>query len=95
MRHQRALGVRNVGDTLEQRAHHYANAGKPDAALRCYGAACAQQEREGRSWPRLPITAEILDRLHSTMNSAEYERNWSSGYRLGSSAHRYLPEDWS
>ena len=56
MRHQRALGIRNVGDTLEQRGHHYANAGNFGAALRCYGAASAQHEREGRSWPRLPMT---------------------------------------
>lgn len=94
MRHQRALGIRNVGDTLEQRGHHYATAGKLDAALRCYGAASAQHEREGRAWPRLPITPEVLDRLRTVMSPAEYERNWASGRRLGSSAHQYLPEEW-
>ena len=94
MRHQRALGIRNVGDTLEQRGHHYANAGKLDAALRCYGAASAQHEREGRAWPRLPITPETLERLQAAMSPAEYERNWASGRRLGSTAHRYLPEEW-
>ena len=93
MRHPQARGVRNVSDTLEQRGH-YANAGKLDAALRCYGAASAQHEREGRTWPRLPMTPEALERLRTGMSAAEYERNWASGRRLGSSAHQYLPEEW-
>jgi hypothetical protein len=92
MRHQRALGVRSIGDTLEQRGSHLTNGGQFEAALRCYGASCAQHEREGRSWPRHPMTPESLEHIRSALSPDAYERNWSSGKRLGSSSR--LPDEW-
>jgi hypothetical protein len=94
MAHQRALGVRNVGDTLEQRGNHYAIAGQFDPAVRCFGAASAQHEREGRRWPRHPGTAETVERLRSAMSAVAYERNWNSGQRLGRVEQATMPEDW-
>ncbi|MCW2526200.1 MAG: transcriptional regulator, winged helix family [Pseudonocardiales bacterium] len=94
MVHQRALGVRNVGDTLEQRGNHYAIAGHFDAAVRCFGAASAQHEREGRRWPRHPGTAETVEGLRSALTTAAYERNWNSGQRLGRVEQATMPEEW-
>jgi hypothetical protein len=94
MTHQRALGVRNVGDTLEQRGNHYAIAGQLDAAVRCFGAASAQHEREGRRWPRHPGTAETVERLRSALTADAYERNWASGQRLGRVEQARMPEEW-
>ncbi len=95
MTHQRALGVRNIGDTLEQRGSHFVNAGQFEAATRCYGGAAAQSEREGRSWPRHPGTPERLERLRAAMTPAAYQRNWESGQRLGHSQQHQALEDWS
>ena len=95
MYHQRALGVRNIGDTLEQRGTHYTNTGQYEAATRCYGGAAAESEREGRSWPRHPGTPERLQRLREGLSPAAYQRNWESGQRLGRSEQHHAPEDWS
>jgi hypothetical protein len=94
IRHQRALGMRNVGDTLEQRGTHYATAARPDVALRCYAASAAQSEREGRPWPHHPGTTATLDRLRASLSPAEYDRNWDSGTRLGRDTLDDLPEEW-
>ncbi|MBV9921303.1 MAG: winged helix-turn-helix domain-containing protein [Pseudonocardia sp.] len=94
IRHQRALGMRNVGDTLEQRGRHFATAARTDVAVRCYAASAAQSEREGRPWPHHPGSAETLDRLRASLSAAEFERNWAGGARLGRATHDELPDEW-
>jgi hypothetical protein len=95
MHHQRALGVHNVGDILEQRASHHANAARFDAALRCYAASAAQSDREGRPWPHHPGTAEMLQQLRASMNGSDYHRNWARGQRLGRDSRQDLPGEWT
>jgi hypothetical protein len=95
MHHQRALGIRNVGDSLEQRGAHFTIAGNHVAALRCYGASAALSEREGRPWPHHPGTPQRLDSLASALSARDYARNWASGQRRGHDTHDQLPDEWT
>ncbi|HEX4017928.1 MAG TPA: BTAD domain-containing putative transcriptional regulator [Frankiaceae bacterium] len=79
---QSALGMRNIGDTLEQRGAHHANGGQTGEAVRCYAASSTQHRRAGRRWPRHPGTAERLVTLREQLPDAEFDRWWSSGQRL-------------
>jgi DNA-binding SARP family transcriptional activator len=94
LRHQRALGVRNIGDSLEQRGSHFHTAARPQAALRCYAAAASMQERTGRSWPRHPGTRLRLMTIQSTLDPADYRRSWASGRRIATTDPQDWPETW-
>ena len=94
LRHQRALGMRNIGDSLEQRGSHFHTAARPHAALRCYAAAASMQERTGRSWPRHPGTSERLTAIRSTLDPADYRRSWASGRRVATTDPHDWPETW-
>jgi hypothetical protein len=83
LRHQLRLGNRDLGDTFEQRGGHYARAGRPLDAVRCYAAAHAHQQRVGRRWPRHAGTAERLAEIVDRVDTGEYERAWRAGQRLG------------
>ena len=94
LRHQRALGMRNLDDSLEQRGSHFHTAARPHAALRCYAAAASMQERTGRSWPRHPGTRERLTAIRSTLDPADYRRSWASGRRLAATDPHDWPDTW-
>ena len=91
LRSQRRLGVRDHADTLEQRAGHYLNAGRPLAAARCYGAARAMHQQLGRSWPRHEGTAKRLTDLKDRLGRAAYREALTAGERL---ADHSEPETW-
>jgi predicted ATPase len=91
MRCKTRMGVRNIGDTLESRGDHSAIAGQQVEAVRCLAASRSHSEHRGRSWPRLPRTAQNLEALRATLPAAEFQRAWESGERLDIGN---LPVDW-
>jgi hypothetical protein len=85
------MGVRNIGDLLESRGNHTANIGLQVEAVRCLAASRSHSNRGGRTWPRLPRTAQNLEALGATLPAAESQRAWASGERVDISS---LTVDW-
>jgi hypothetical protein len=94
LRVQREMGVHNVGNTLEVRGTLYLAVGQRIAAVRCFAASQAQNRREGRAWPWHPGTDELLTQLRAQLDSADFERNWASGERLGLGDPGQLIAEW-
>ncbi|WP_166442289.1 AfsR/SARP family transcriptional regulator [Nakamurella flava] len=88
------LGVRNMGETLEQRGNHLAAAGRPIDALRCFAAAATQYDRGGMSWPRHEGTATTVDVLRAAVPAEEFERTWASGARIIAAGDGVQLADW-
>ena len=93
LRCQAALGMRNIGDTLEQRGAHYFNGGQLAEAVRCYGISATQHGHAGRRWPRHPGTEERLADLRARLTPDAFERAWSSGQRLAAEP-AHLIDSW-
>ncbi len=88
------LGVRNMGETLEQRGNHLAAAGRFADSARCFGAAAAQYERVGLSWPRHDGTTTTVEHLRSTLPPDAFNHAWTSGLRLIEAGDGVRLTDW-
>ena len=88
------LGVRNMGETLEQRGNHLAAAERPLDALCCFGAAATQYDRVGMSWPRHDGTATTVDVLRAAVSADDFDRAWTSGARLITAGDGVVLADW-
>ncbi|MET0865444.1 MAG: BTAD domain-containing putative transcriptional regulator [Nakamurella sp.] len=88
------LGVRNMGETLEQRGNHLAAAGRPLDALRCFGAAATQYHRVGMSWPRHDGTTNTVEHVRAAVPAEDFDRAWTSGARLITAGDGVLLADW-
>ena len=88
------LGVRNMGETLEQRGNHLAAAQRPLDAVRCFAAAATQYDRGGMTWPRHDGTATTVDLLRAAVPTKDFDRAWASGARLITAGDGVLLADW-
>jgi hypothetical protein len=79
---QAALGIRDVGDVLEQRGGHFAAAGRLDDAVRTFSSSQARQRRVGRGWPRAPGTSGYLETLRARLGTARFTLAWRAGQHL-------------
>jgi hypothetical protein len=82
LRRQTALGIHDVGDTLEQRGGHLDAVGRPDDAVRTLSASAARQRRVGRAWPRAEGTTERLEQLRTRLGAARFTHAWRAGQHL-------------
>ena len=88
------LGVRNMGETLEQRGNHLAAAERPLDAVRCFAAAATQYDRGGMTWPRHDGTATTVDLLRAAVPTKDFDQAWASGARLITAGDGVLLADW-
>lgn len=88
------LGVRNMGETLEQRGNHLAAAGRYADSARCFGASATQYENVGLSWPRHDGTSATVDQLRTALPPGDFDRAWASGRRLIEAGDGVRLIDW-
>jgi hypothetical protein len=91
---QRDLGVRNIGQSLETLGNLLVETGQLEEAVRAYACAAAQTSQAGGPWPWHPVTPKRLARARTELAPVEFERNWSSGQRLGASQASQLYDEF-
>lgn len=90
----RIMASHPTSELLEDVARLLDLTGSPAEALRCLAAAAALHADDGLRWPRMPETTALLDQLHDSMSSVEYERIWAAGLRLGHGQPEEVLDEW-
>jgi predicted ATPase/DNA-binding SARP family transcriptional activator len=76
---QRRFGSRRGGPFVEMHAIFTGLSGDPFAAVKLFSAAQTNARRAGTPWPRLPISAPLLDGCRRSLAAPDFERAWREG----------------